>query len=175
MKLSLKLAISALTLASATPALAQYFTASTTAASSATVIQPITLTKTSDLSFGALVRPSLGINVIRVDEASGLRSVSGSGDAALRASSASRAAYSVSGEGGASFSIDMPSSISLTRTGGTETLPMTLSASTPSRALSGAPGTSGTANIGVGGSLPLTASTVPGAYSGVFDVTVGYN
>ena len=63
----------------------------------------------------------------------------------------------------------------MTRSGGVETLPVVLSASALSGALSGSLGSTGAANFSIGGAFPLTSTTVPGDYTGTFNVTVGYN
>jgi hypothetical protein len=164
-------------LASAQAAEAQAPTsASTSATGSASVVQPITLVKNSDLAFGSLVRPSLGSNTVTIDPTSGARTLSGTGDASLAANrTASRATYSVAGEGGATFSVTVPSSFTMARVGGNETLPVTLTASAVSGALSGSIGAGGSANFSIGGSLPLSSTTVSGDYTGTFNVTVGYN
>jgi hypothetical protein len=168
--------IGATALATAQTASAQPATAGASVAGTATVIQPISLVKGTDLAFGALVRPTLGSNVVTVDPSSGQRSISGAGDGTLAPSQpSSKATYSVSGEGGTAFSITVPSSFTMTRAGGAETLPVTLSASTLSGALSGSLGAAGSANFSVGGSLPMSSATVSGDYTGTFDVTVGYN
>ncbi len=77
--------------------------------------------------------------------------------------------------GGVAFSVTVPAGFTMTRSGGIETLPVVLSASALSGALSGAVGSSGAANFSIGGALPLSSSTVPGDYTGTFNVTVGYN
>lgn len=175
MKRSLNWLIGVTALAAAQQASAQTVSATATASATAAILQPVTLVKNTDLSFGSLVRPSIGANTVTIDQSSGARSLSGGGDASLAASTNSRATYSVGGEGGASFSVTVPGSFTLTRTGGTETLPVSLAASAQSGSLNGSLGSVGTANFGVGGSLPLSSSTVPGDYHGTFDVTVGYN
>jgi hypothetical protein len=173
---SLRWVIGATALATAQTASAQPNTAAASVNGTATVVQPITLLKGTDLAFGALVRPTLGSNVVTIDSSSGQRSISGAGDGALAPSqTSSRATYAVGGEGGAAFSITVPSSFTMTRTGGGETLPVTLSASTLSGALSGSVGAAGSANFSVGGSLPMSSATVSGDYTGTFNVTVGYN
>jgi len=150
--------------------------ASTSATGSAAVVQPITLVKNTDLAFGSLVRPSLGANTVTIDPTSGARTISGTGDASPGAAqTATRASYSVAGEGGATFSVTVPSSFTMARVGGNETLPVTLTASAVSGALSGSIGTGGSANFSIGGSLPLSSTTVSGDYTGTFNVTVGYN
>ena len=173
---SLKWVMGAAALASAHTAAAQPNQASASAPGSITVIQPITLVKNTDLAFGSLVAPSNGSNTVTIDPSSGTRTISGSGDASLStAVTASRATYSVGGEGGIAFSVTVPSSFTMTRAGGVETLPVSLNASALTGALSGALGSSGGANFSIGGALPLTSSTVPGNYTGTFNVTVGYN
>jgi hypothetical protein len=174
MRRSLKGVIGTVVLLTAGHAHAQsYTTATTSATASATILQPITLVKSTDLAFGSMVRPSTGSNVITVSELTGVRSLTGGGDAALGAATNTRATYSVGGDGGATFSVTIPPSVTLVRSGGTETLPVTLASSAGTGTLSA--GTTGTANFGVGGSLPLSTTTVPGSYSGTFNVTVGYN
>ena len=148
---------------------------SQTTSGSATIIQPITLTKSTDLAFGKIVRPSSGTNTVSVDEATGARATVGGGNATLLASTVSRAAYAVAGEGGQTFSISMPASFNMTRAGGAETLTVTLAATAASGTLSGSLGSAGSASFGVGGSVPLSSSTATGAYTGTFDVTVAYN
>ena len=149
---------------------------SATATGSATVIQQIALVKNTDLAFGSLVRPSVGSNTVSIDPTSGARSISGGGDASLaQTQAASRATYSVAGEGGSTYSVTVPTNFTMTRTGGSDTLLVSLSASATSGALSGSVGSGGSANFSIGGSLPLSANTVSGDYVGTFDVTVGYN
>jgi len=176
MGLSLKFIVAA-ALGLAGPAMAQTVgsTATATAVATASVIQPISVTKTTDLAFGSFVRPATGANTVTISSTTGARSLTGGGNAALANSTTSRAAFTVGGEGAQTFSIALPPTVNMTRSGGTETLPVTLSASGPSGALNGAVGGNGTATFGVGGTLPLTSTVVGGSYSGAFDVTVGYN
>jgi hypothetical protein len=150
-------------------------TASASASATATVLTPISVSKTSDLAFGAMVRPGSGSNTIAIDPTTGARTLSGGGNASLATSSPTRAAFSVGGDGAQTFSITVPSPVNITRTGGTETVPVTLSASAATGLLSGSAGNAGSASFGVGGSLPLDTSVVGGSYTGTFNVTVGYN
>jgi hypothetical protein len=158
----------------AAPAMAQSSaTASTTA--SATIVQPITLTKNSDLAFGTVVKPTSGTNTITINETSGSRSMTGAGDAALATSTTSRAAYSVGGEGGQTFSITVPATATITRSGGSETLTVNLVKTAATGTISGSIGSAGTASFGVGGNFDVSSTTVSGAYSGSFNTTVAYN
>jgi len=167
-------AVVCLVLAMGGPALAQ--TSATQSTSVTTkIVQPITLSKGSDLAMGSIVKPTSGSNTVSIDAASGVRALSGAGDAALAASTTSRAAYTVGGEGAQTFSITAPGSVNLTRSGGSEVLSVTLAKTASSGTLSGSLGSAGTATFGVGGSFAVTNTTVSGSYSGTFDVTAAYN
>jgi hypothetical protein len=139
------------------------------------IIQPITLTKDSDLAFGSVVKPPTGSNNVIIDEATGARTTDGGGDVALAPSTTSRAAFTVGGEGGQTFSITNPGTFDMTRVGGSETLTVTLVATAATGLISGTLGSAGTATFGVGGSFPVATGTVSGNYTGSFDVTVAYN
>ena len=175
MKHALKIILAAAAVSAiAAPAKAQSSaTASTTA--SATIVQPITLTKNSDLAFGSVVKPTSGTNTVTINETTGARAVSGAGNAALATSTTSRAAYSVGGEGGQTFSITVPSTTTITRSGGSETLTVNLVKTGATGTISGSIGSAGTAAFGVGGNFDVASTTVSGAYSGSFNVTVAYN
>ena len=140
-----------------------------------TILQPLTLTKNSDLAFGSIVRPSSGTNTVAVSETTATRTVSGGGNAALVTSTTSRATYTVDGEGGQAYSITVPANFNMTRVSGSETLTVTLASTATSGTLSGSAGAAGSGTFGVGGSFPLATTTVPGAYTGTFNVTVAYN
>lgn len=171
----LKTALATVALAAiAAPAVAQ---SSATQSTSATVkiVQPITLTKDSDLAFGTVVRPTTGSNTVTISNASDTPALTGAGDAALATSTTSRAAFTVGGEGGQTFSITVPASVTMTRSGGAETLSVTLTKSASSGSLSGAIGSAGSATFNVGGALTVSSSTVSGNYSGSFNTTVAYN
>jgi hypothetical protein len=166
--LKLALAVAAVS-AIAAPAMAQSSATQSTTAS-ATIVQPITLAKDSDLAFGTVVKPTSGTNTITIDETAGTRTKSGGGDAALATSTTSRAAFTVGGESGQTFSITVPSTATMTRSGGSETLTVNLVKTGTSGTLSG-----GAATFGVGGNFDVASTTVSGAYSGAFNVTVAYN
>ena len=147
-------------------------TATASASATANVLAPITLTKTSDLVFGSMTRPTSGSSSIKIDEVSGGRSLV-SGTATLATTSGvtpGRAGFSVGGDGSQTFTISTPPSVTMTRSGGTETLSPTLTATGATGTLSG-----GAATFGVGGTLSIDNSTVAGSYSGTFTETVAYN
>ncbi|MFN3585069.1 DUF4402 domain-containing protein [Phenylobacterium sp.] len=150
-------------------------TVTTTGTGTATVYRSLSITKNSDLAFGKVVRPDSGSSTVTINAATGLRSLTGTA-VALPVPSPSRANYTVTGEGGRAVSITVPTSVVMTREGGSETLTVTTT-----KTVSGTPtltsimGMEGSYTFSVGGSLTLTSSTVSGAYSGVFNVSAAYN
>lgn len=154
----------------ASPAAAQNSSASVTTNGSATIAAPISLTENSSLRFGSLVRPTTGTNSVVLDTATCAPALSGGGDAALISSTAGCATYTATGETGQAFNISTgATTFDMTRAGGSDTITVTLSKSA-------ATGTIGQASkdFKVGGSFPVSATTVAGAYSGTFSVTVTY-
>lgn len=154
----------------ASPALAQN-SATATASASTTIIQPISISKSTDLAFGTIVKPSSGTSTVSVSTA-GVRSITGTAVAA-NATGVSRALFNVTGEGASVFSISVPSSFNMTS--GANSLVVSTTASAASATLSGSLGAQGSASFGVGGSFLLASNTASGAYSGNFVVTVTYN
>ncbi|MFC3713643.1 DUF4402 domain-containing protein [Sphingoaurantiacus capsulatus] len=138
------------------------------------ILQAITLTKTSDLAFGSIVKAATaGTNTITIDQTTGARAITGAGGGALATSTSGRAAFTVAGEGGQTFSITAPN-FSMTRTGGSETLAVTTAAAATGT-IGGTIGTAGNVTIGVGGAITVANTTVSGNYTGTFNVTVAYN
>lgn len=175
MKHALKIALAAAALtAIAAPAMAQ---SSATQSTNATVkiVQPITLTKDADLAFGTVVKPTSGSNTVTISTGSDTPALTGAGDAALATSTTSRAAFTVGGEGGQTFSITVPASVNMTRSGGSETLAVTLTASGATGTLSGSMGSAGSTTFTVGGAFTVASTTLSGNYSGAFNTTVAYN
>lgn len=146
--------------------------------STATIFQPIQLTKNTDLSFGTIVRPTSGSGSVTISSTDGQRTNTG-GVALLNSgpnAPSGRATYTVSGEGGQSLNVNIPASFSMTRTGGSETITVTLAMSvTNPQLLSGTLGNTGNLTFGVGGSIPVADNTHSGAYTGTFNVVVAYN
>jgi hypothetical protein len=162
-------------------ALAQQVQAQTTATASAnasaTILStPITLSKTADLAFGSMLRPTTGSYTVQVDPADGQRSII-TGTGTLSGSGESRAQFSVGGDGGQFFTITLPASaVTITHVGTADTIPVTLAYSVVgSTQLSGTSGSSGSKTFFVGGTMPVSSTLPIGGYTGSFDVTVGYN
>ena len=138
----------------------------------ARVYRPISMSKTADLSFGRVVRPATGTGTVTVDATTGARTqTTGVG---LNTPAAARAVYSVTGEGGQAFSVSVPTSFTMSATGGSVTVTTSTTAS-GAQVLSSTLGSAGTFGFGVGGSFPLASTTATGSYSGTFSVTVQYN
>lgn len=170
-------ALSVLTLGvfSANPAFAQS-SASANATGSTTIIQPVTVTKTSDLIFGRVVRPATGSDTISITNASDVVTATG-GTAfpiATTGVTTSRAKFTVAGEGGQTVSITVPATFSMSGPG--TALVVTLSGDkTASQSLGGTLGTSSSIVVNVGGSFALASTEATGAYSGSFTVSAAYN
>jgi len=138
----------------------------------ATVFRGLSITKTSDLVFGTVAKPPTGSGTVVIDAASGARSLTG-GAVGLGTPPPSRAAFNVTGEGGQTISVTVPTSFQMT---GPQAITVTTTNSASgSPVLSGVLGAAGTYAFGVGGSAPIGSSTPDGAYSGNFTVTVAYN
>lgn len=172
MKTMFKFSLFAALLAGATsPALAQ--SSSTTTTGTTTILQPVTIAQNNALAFGSIVRPTSGSSTITIG--TGADTVTTTGSALVAGGTKSRARYTVSGEGAQVVSVTMPATFNLSKAGATD-LPVTLTRNpTGNLTLSGTAGTTGTASLDVGGSFPITSTTVTGDYSGTFTVSVAYN
>ncbi len=177
MKLFRTLLIASLAACGASSVAHAQASASVSATGSVTIFRPITLAKNTDLSFGTLVRPGSGSGTVVIAQADGARTFTGT--VALLSTgpnaAAGRATYTVNGEGGQTFSITVPANFTMTRTGGAETIVVTLAATSPTGTLNNALGAAGSATFGVGGTMPVTSTTATGAYTGTFSTTVAYN
>jgi hypothetical protein len=149
---------------------------SDTASVSATIIRPISITKTTDMAFGTIVRPATGSATVTLGTDGNVTGVTtvGAGRTA--------AVFGVAGEGGQTYTIGEvatltgPSSTSLTltltkaATGGT----ISTTAAGGTGVLSNALGAPGAATLTYGASFPVTSTTATGAYTGSLIATVNY-
>jgi len=139
------------------------------AEASVTLITPISITKTADLSFGTFVASASSGTITLspggvVSTGGGVTEISG-GDV-------SAAAFSVAGETGQSYQITLPSAdVILTGTAAENSLTLNTFTSNPTD--TGVIGTDGT--VSVGGTLTVPANSQADTYTGTFDVTVNYN
>jgi hypothetical protein len=142
---------------------------------SALLITPLTIVKNLDLNFGNLaVSSTTGGTVIL--STSSTRTTGGSGGVTLPAitGTVSSADFTVSGQGGYTYSITLPTSVTITDGLGHS---MTISSFTSFPSTNGTLSSGGTQDLTVGATLSASASQVSGAYtsaSGV-PVTVNYN
>ncbi|WP_164118478.1 DUF4402 domain-containing protein [Sphingorhabdus sp. Alg239-R122] len=128
----------------------------------ATILEQITVTKTSDLDFGTVVVGATGGNVA-LSSADG----SVSCDAALVCSgTTTAAAFDVTGTAGETVDITVDPSVNLVSGGNSMTA--SLSGSDASLVLAGGD------SFTVGGTLAVAANQAAGDYVGNFDVTVEY-
>ena len=140
---------------------------------STTIIQPLTIAKDADLSFGRIVKPSTGTGTVTIADSADTVSA-GSGAVALTGIATSRAKFTIDGEGAQGITITVPADFDLVN--GTDTITVTLDADRPaSDTLDGTLGGDGTRALNVGGSFSLPDSVSTGEYTGQFTVTVAYN
>ena len=147
--------------------------ASATAASSSTVIAPITINKSVDLAFGKFAASTGGTVTVST---SGARTVTGG--VAPMSSSTTAAKFDVAGETGSTYSISLSGTTVLTS--GSDTMAFAAVSD-----LTGANATTGTVSSGtltagaqsiyVGGVLTVAANQAPGTYTGTVIASVDYN
>jgi hypothetical protein len=138
----------------------------------ATVLRGLSISKTSDLVFGSVIKPPNGSGTVAINAVSGARTFTG-GAAGVATPTPTRAAFNVTGEGGQAISVTVPATFQMT---GPQPITVTTSNSASgSPVLSGSLGSGGSYTLGVGGSAPIAANTPDGSYTGNFTVTVAYN
>lgn len=144
----------------------------TTSNSTATVYRSLSVTKTSDLGFGKIVKPTSSTNTYTINASTGALSRTGTGNA-VQVGAVTRSSFSLTGEPGRVVSVVLSpaTTLVLTRSGGAQTLNVTLSRSpTGTITLTGGVGT-----LDIGGALTVGTSTTTGEYSGTLNVTFNYN
>jgi hypothetical protein len=144
-----------------------------TASGSATIIQPISASSTSNLAFGTIVKPNDATTATVSVDTSGTRSITGT---AAGLGSATAAGFKIVGEGGSAYNVTVPGTIDLVS--GTNTLVVTTADGSGGTGILGGAGASigstQTNTFGVGGSFNITSGTPSGAYTGTFTVTANY-
>ncbi|MFA5820281.1 MAG: DUF4402 domain-containing protein [Bacteroidales bacterium] len=146
---------------------------SATATASATIIAPISISKTVDINFGNIAVGTTGGTVVLLP--AGTRSATGgvSLPSAIPGT-VTAATFTVTGEGANTYSITLPSTYTITKTGGSATMIVNTFTSNPP---SSGTLTSGSQTLKVGATLTVNASQVGGVYTNTtgFPVTVAYN
>jgi hypothetical protein len=145
--------------------------ATASASASATVIEPLLMTKTADLAFGKMVAgQSAGTVIIDTD---GARTATGGVTLISAGSVQNAAAFDITGYDNAAIAIALPASITIETAGGDNQ--MTVDTFTSSLGDTSTLSADGTATLNVGASLSVAADQAVGLYTGSFDVTVAYN
>lgn len=154
------LAVAAMTALFGFQSAAQAATGSASAA--ATILSPITITKTSDLDFGKIVAGASASNVTLTAAGS---FTCGSGLTCSGTHNA--AAFNVAGTSGELVTVASDTSVTLTS--GANSMTASLAPNATSLTLVG-----GAAAFNVGGVLSVGGNQAAGAYAGSFNVTVNY-
>ncbi|NLR80213.1 DUF4402 domain-containing protein [Chitinophaga eiseniae] len=146
-------------------------TASATA--TATIVTPISITKTVDMNFGNVAVQSTTGGTVVLTPAGVRSSTAGVTLPSTATGTVTAASFTVNGTGNYTYAITLPSS-ALTITSGSNTMTVTNFTSTPSGT---GTLTAGTQTLNVGATLNVTAAQPAGTYvSGTpFNVTVNYN
>ena len=143
-----------------------------TATATATIVTPISISKTADMSFGNIaVNATTGGTVVLAT--AGTRTSTSGVTLPATTGTVTAAAFTVNGSGSYTYAITLPTTVTLTHSGGVETMSAGSFTSNPSGT-----GTlsSGTQNVAVGSTLTVAAAQLAGVYtSGNFNVTVNYN
>lgn len=140
----------------------------------ANVFRALSIASSSNLAFGRISRPVSGTGTVSLAPVTGVVSVSGNGVQALGSPSPTAAAFAISGEGGQSISVSVPSSFVMTGASGSITV-TTNPTLNGAQVLGGSLGNAGSLSLSVGGTFPLTATTPAQSFSGSLAVTVQYN
>jgi hypothetical protein len=170
MRYTLLVAALAATTAVASPALAQQ--ASATATAQGVVLQPLTLTKVSDLDFGT-VSGSTVAGDVNVDPTSGVRTVGGGVTAVP--SAFSRAQFQGLGQAGQTVQLTLtPPTGNLLYSGANSVTVNSMSLDSASAGGTITIGSGGNFTVYVGGDFSLSAGQPSGVYSGTFQLTAQY-
>jgi hypothetical protein len=132
--------------------------------------QALAVTNTAPLAFGRFAAGTGGSVII---SSGGVRTASG-GVVLLASGAGSAAQFTLTGEPGKIYSIDLPSAGSVVLTSGAgHTMPIQSFSSNPNG--SGQLGAGGSQTVTVGATLGVAANQPVGSYSGSFQVLVNYN
>lgn len=149
-----------------------------TGVSTATVAPVITISASQrDLAFGRFLIDATvgGGTVVIAGTSAGSRSKTGTGLTLVTASPGSSGQFTVTGDGGATYSIAVAQTTALTSGANTMNAGTFTTTPTPTGTLSGSTGTSGTQIVYIGATLTVAASQATGLYTGAYTVTVDYN
>jgi hypothetical protein len=163
-------ALFALSFLAGAPAAFAQNTDTDTATGSVTIIRPLTVTKSTDLAFGTIVKPATGTGTVSI--ANNSTTVSATDGAVSLTGTGTHAIFTANGEGGQAVNVTVGS---LTMANGASNIAVTLSPDVSgATTLSGALGGAGSKTVNIGGSFTVPSALPTGAYTGTFDVTVAY-
>jgi hypothetical protein len=146
---------------------------------SVTIVKGITISETSSLNFGTMTIPTAAENLILTT--ANVRIVSSPSNIELLAQApvSQNATYTVTGSGGATYIIALPSNGTVTISNGAEHMDIVDFVSYPASAGKngnvGHLSDSGIDSFTVGATLKLEISQVSGTYTGTFNISVNYN
>lgn len=161
--------VAAATLATGASAQVTGQSSTTTATTKASIIAPIKITKTTDLDFGSIIRPSgTATDVVTVAGAS--RATASNNAGLIGGATAASAVFGVVGEPARTFNTTFDPTVTMSGSGGGTLTVTTIAAGTNPSAIAA----NGTATLSYGGSIPLDANTASGDYTGTLHVTVAY-
>ena len=135
------------------------------------LLKPVLLAKTTDLDFGSMFPPAIGIGTVKIDPNGGGPVYVGASPAGSKPTT--RAVFTGNATRLSLVFIQVPvGSITLTRVGGSDTIlatNFTIDSAGPLRIVGTAPYT-----IGVGATLSVPSTAVEGSYVGTFTITADY-
>jgi Mat/Ecp fimbriae major subunit len=143
------------------------YAATASADAKATILSPITVTKTADLDFGTIAVNAA--DTVTIAASSDTATCGATAGNLICAGTTSRAKFNVTGAANTSVSISSDANVTLLS--GANSMSATLAKSAASATLSA----TGAASFQVGGALSVGATQAAGAYVGAFNVTVNYN
>jgi len=143
--------------------------ASANSTAGATVVTPIAISNSTGLVFGKYSAGSGGTVVMST---AGSRSATG-GVVLLSGTAGNAAAFSVTGDGNATYTITLPATATVTHTDTVTTMSIGTFTSNPSA--TGTLAAGGTQTVNVGATLTVGNAQTAGSYSGSYSVSVEYN
>lgn len=143
------------------------------ATTSATIITPISISKTTDMNFGNVAVQAATAGTVLLAPG-GTRTQTGGVTLPATAGTVSAAAFEVTGQANYTYSITLPTSVTISNsdtTPATMTVDTFTSTPTPTGTLSAG----GAETINVGATLNVAAAQAGGTYSNTTDLTVTVN
>ncbi len=139
---------------------------SATANVTATIVTPIAVTKTTDMSFGNVAAgASLGTVVL---PPTGARTTTGGVTLPATTGTVTAAQFHITGTAGVAFTLSLPASTTISN-GAPNMLVNSIVSDAPATI------TGGAIDVNVGATLNVAAAQAPGGYTGTFVVNVAYN